>query len=302
VRRSIQTSAAMLLMAAASCGQTGLKFETASVKASKALNAMITRYGNFPVVADVQVRGTHVATASSLLGLIATAYQVEIWQVSGEAWMSARLYSITATMPAGVTKDHVREMLQTLLAERFHLELKRQTKELPAYWLVVGKGGPKLTETPPNTRLSPTPFPYGVGDRTAMTRGGKPGAWRIYSVLHGIPIFDGERVGMPELAKIVGNYVDLPVVDHTGLTATYDFEAFPVPGGPNYKRGSLAPSGRGAPVVTEEAPSPGMGEASDPVGVSIFQSLKHVGLALEKRKAAMEYLVVAKADKEPTEN
>ena len=38
-------------------------------------------------------------------------------------------------------------MLQNLLAERFKLTLHHETKELPMYALVVGKGGPKLKES-----------------------------------------------------------------------------------------------------------------------------------------------------------
>ena len=36
------------------------------------------------------------------------------------------------------------DMLQTLLADRFKLLVRRQTKEVPAYALVPGRGGPKL--------------------------------------------------------------------------------------------------------------------------------------------------------------
>lgn len=36
------------------------------------------------------------------------------------------------------------QMLQALLADRFNLIVHRQTKEVPAYALVPGKGGPKL--------------------------------------------------------------------------------------------------------------------------------------------------------------
>ncbi len=37
-------------------------------------------------------------------------------------------------------------MLQALLAERFNLVAHRETKEMPVYFLVVAKGGPKLRD------------------------------------------------------------------------------------------------------------------------------------------------------------
>jgi uncharacterized protein (TIGR03435 family) len=38
------------------------------------------------------------------------------------------------------------EMMQSLLAERFHLAPHRESRETPAYVLVTDKSGPKVTE------------------------------------------------------------------------------------------------------------------------------------------------------------
>jgi hypothetical protein len=38
-------------------------------------------------------------------------------------------------------------LIQSLLAERLHLRMHRETRELPIYSLVVGKSGPKLQAT-----------------------------------------------------------------------------------------------------------------------------------------------------------
>jgi len=46
----------------------------------------------------------------------------------------------------------------------------------------------------------------------------------------------------------------------------------------------------------------GAGEASDPSGGSIFQSVQKMGLKLEPKKAPVEILVVDHLDKLPTEN
>jgi uncharacterized protein (TIGR03435 family) len=59
----------------------------------------------------------------------------------------------TATEDGNSVTDPIRLGLQALLADRFHLKLRREMKEMSAYALVVGKNGPKLKEnTPPPVR------------------------------------------------------------------------------------------------------------------------------------------------------
>jgi uncharacterized protein (TIGR03435 family) len=43
----------------------------------------------------------------------------------------------------------MRLMLQTLLAERFQLKIRQESKEVPVYDLVVAKGGPKIRAMKP---------------------------------------------------------------------------------------------------------------------------------------------------------
>jgi uncharacterized protein (TIGR03435 family) len=40
--------------------------------------------------------------------------------------------------------------LPTILEDRFHLVVHRETRQLRVYTLVVAKGGPKLTASDPN--------------------------------------------------------------------------------------------------------------------------------------------------------
>ena len=55
-----------------------------------------------------------------------------------------KFFDIVATMPPGVSRDQIPEMLQSLLAERFSLAVHRENKEQPVYALVVSKTGPRL--------------------------------------------------------------------------------------------------------------------------------------------------------------
>jgi uncharacterized protein (TIGR03435 family) len=59
---------------------------------------------------------------------------------------------------------------------------------------------------------------------------------------------------------------------------------------------------RAAGAVVPGPESGKAGEASDPSGSSIFQSLQQMGLKLEARKAPIEAIVIDHVEKQPTEN
>jgi uncharacterized protein (TIGR03435 family) len=103
-------------------------------------------------------------------------------------------------------------MLQSLLAERFNLQLHRGTKQLPAYDLVVAKGGPKIKPTP--------------DDDPTLIKGddGKP--------MQGLTMFrrrgeiNIQQETMAEFASLLAtqpNAAGRPVIDKTGLAGVYTF-------------------------------------------------------------------------------
>ena len=77
---------------------------------------------------------------------IQIAYSVESYQVTGgPGWLNTDRYYIEAkTEKTDASKEEMTAMLQTLLADRFKLRVRLETKEFPVYDLVVNKGGPKL--------------------------------------------------------------------------------------------------------------------------------------------------------------
>jgi hypothetical protein len=58
--------------------------------------------------------------------------------------------------PNKVLWEKTRLMLRSLLAERFKLSIRRETKEMPVYELVVAKGGPKFKKTDQDCDASAT--------------------------------------------------------------------------------------------------------------------------------------------------
>jgi uncharacterized protein (TIGR03435 family) len=78
------------------------------------------------------------------------AYRVGGFQLSAPAWLDAKTFDLDAKLPPGATRAQLRDMLQGLLTERFHLALHRERRVMPVYSLIVGKNGPKLKASAEN--------------------------------------------------------------------------------------------------------------------------------------------------------
>jgi len=93
----------------------------------------------------------------SLKDVLATAYAVKRYQITGPSWLDSERYDITAKLPDGVSRDQVPVMLQALLTDRFKMSIHKESKEEPVYALTVGKNGPKLTKSAPDDSAKPGP-------------------------------------------------------------------------------------------------------------------------------------------------
>jgi len=112
---------------------------------------LFVRMSGGPISGDpAQLTYTNV----TIKNVLTMAYKVKAYQIEGPAWMDTERFNISAKVPPGTTEAQFRVMLQNLLAERFHLKLHHETKEMPLMALVVGKNGPKLTESQP---IAPPP-------------------------------------------------------------------------------------------------------------------------------------------------
>jgi len=173
-------------------------FEVASVKVHE---------GPMHII-GISTSGTRLeGQAEMVRGLIMWAYNLKNYQIpSGPAYSAVgdTPYDIVAKAEGdGVpTKAEFRQMLQLLLADRFKLQVHWETREMPVYNLVVGKGGPKFKESAP--------------DANPMGRWGLKG--RNYEVTMA-------QATMSEVVDAVANaFLDRPVVDQTGLTGTYEIK------------------------------------------------------------------------------
>jgi uncharacterized protein (TIGR03435 family) len=176
-------------------------------------------------------------------------------------------------------------MLQNFLAERFHLKLHIQSKEFPAYELVVAKTGPKLKEAAAGLGAS-TPAPRShAEDGWPDLPPNRPGmAATLASVAGGIVLvrLKAHQEPLSVLARMLRVPDDLPVVDKTGLTGRFDFALEYV---------------TGLPDATLE------GAAEPPPAPFVFEALeKQLGLQLVRKKVPFDVLIIDGADKLPTEN
>ncbi|HLJ49485.1 MAG TPA: TIGR03435 family protein [Bryobacteraceae bacterium] len=121
------------------------------------------------------------------------AYELKDYEISGPDWIKYESrYDILATAP-GATEADMRLMLQTLLTDRFQMKLHRETREMPVYVLVRGKGAAKLK--PPTTGKQP--------------------------VAEKLSFFQNQPIS--RLTFLLTRRLDRPVLDETGIAGTYDF-------------------------------------------------------------------------------
>ena len=136
----------------------GQSFEVASVK----LNTMDTRGFIGPIPGGKGFRGFK-ATSARLKVLVMMAYGVSDRQVSGgPKWVESDGFDIDARAEKPTSDAQVRLMLQSLLADRFQLKVRRETKEEPVYALLVEKDSPNLIAhaddgAPPEIKIGAKP-------------------------------------------------------------------------------------------------------------------------------------------------
>jgi uncharacterized protein (TIGR03435 family) len=125
------------------------------------------------------------------------AYGVQDNQILGPLSLSTERYDIVGKA-AGPVSDQGQFMLmmQSLLAERFHLAVHRENRETNVYALVVGKSGPK--------------FQKSVGE-------GRP-------VMTGKGTLVAQWATMKMLADFLSGPMRVRVLDMTGLEGQYDLK------------------------------------------------------------------------------
>jgi uncharacterized protein (TIGR03435 family) len=155
-----------------------------------------------------QISGDRLTIGGNVNQLVMYSYDLKAWQISGgPPWVThssteTDYYDISVKADGGepLTQPRARQLLQSLLAERFRLSVHREKREAPVYALVRGRG-PKLKESEAETPC-----------RSA----GKANAATVISSFTNCPI--------DALLRVLAGAADRPVLDQTGLTGHYDFK------------------------------------------------------------------------------
>lgn len=218
-----------------------------------------------------QPGGRFEAINMPLTQLIQNAYKLHDFQiVGGPSWLSDR-YDILAKAesefpptPPG-TIGAMPLMLQSLLADRFALQVHRETREMEIYALVRaradGRLGPRLRESNIDCEMfwrsgakPPPPAPAAPGMRAVQTCGMRAGGGNLVASAAQLAVLTGNLSGMTRRI----------VEDRTRLTGAFDIDL------------SWAPEG-----------------STDTSQPSIFTALQEqLGLKLESARAPVEILVI----------
>lgn len=191
-------------------------FEVASVKPNVNLDA--------PEGISVQPDGSARFTAFPVRTLIAMAYRTEGIQrfdqlVGGPSWIAVEKFDIVAKADSQTpqTPNRLPAMLRSLLRDRFGLRVHSETRQMPAYGLVMARRDRRLGRTLRQSTID-------CSGATATAAIPTPDQWCGIRATGGL--ITGRAVSAAQLAGNLSGYpaVDRYVTDRTGLTGRYDFE------------------------------------------------------------------------------
>src|SRR5580658_7968204 len=202
--------------------------------------------------------------------VLAQAYNVTVYEISGQDFLSSARFDIAAIIPIDATKEQFRGMLQNLLVERFQLRLHHENRESPVYSLVVGKGGPRMKESPeePAARAGALPAPLPIVDLDKMQRDEDgfpviPGARGTYMMSNnGRMRMRAGQESMAQFVTMLMGQLGHPVTDATGLTGKYDFILTYAPLGMAGPGAVSSPSPDGAANISEMDSTPDLDHRS----------------------------------------
>ncbi len=264
-----------------------MAFEVASIR-QRAPGAQFTP-PNFPLSnenAYADTGGRFIANFP-LVVYITFAYKLELTREQRQAmvahlpnWVSNDSFIIQAKAANhNPTKDQMRLMMQSLLADRFQLALHFETRETAVLAMTLvrpGKPGPKLIphadgppcDGPPDPNLFPSQCEVTSLERNSS---GSIGGSRNTTL-------EMIASALPSLGRL-----SRPVVDRTGLSGNFDYrlEWTPEPNG---------------------ASPPGLNTQPDLQGTTFLQAVRdQLGIKLESTKASIQTIVIDRVE-HPLEN
>ncbi len=205
----------------------------------------------------------HLAVANiTLSDLISLAYAINPKQIAGApAWVNTDRFNIAAQFneKGEPNENQLRSMVRKLLAERFKLNLHRDTREFSVYALSTAGSGAKLTRSTADPKQSASLQLQDLGK---------------------LKVSNGS---MQDLVNVMQfRVLDRPVLDRTAIKGRYDFTLDWTPDDSQYPELGVMishPTGSAAPP---------------PLSTAIQEQ---IGLKLEATRAPIEALVIDHVEK-----
>lgn len=257
------------------------EFEVASGKKTRSGESYRYRFGP---------GGKALLTHVRLRDLILVAWHTQDFRILGDTeWINSDSYDIEAKAQGSPSEDQFRLMLQSLLVNRFHLAIHRETRELPIYTLVLAKNGARFDKgliatqkgscTPIEEYSGPQPPPETLIPPICGFRQHLRPQSQGTSVMQ----LAADGITLVWFARTLGTILNRQVMEDTGLNGRYSFTLDCVPDDTLLKR-----------IMPDAQP----GDTAPSLFTAIQEQL---GLKLESRKGPVEVLVIDHAER-PSEN
>jgi bla regulator protein blaR1 len=272
-----------------------MSFEVASIRESPdSVRAMNFRWDD---EAPFTPNGGYFYARNSLVNYIEFAYKLPLTDEEERAmlehlprWVRENNFVIQARAPSNATRDQMRLMMQSLLADRFKLAVHFESREETVAALTLIKPGIIGPALIPHSEGPPCDS-EAAGSPTVSARTAKKPFPFMCGFLDLIDLPDHQRrlgarnLSMGKIANGLGRveWIGHTLVDDTGLSGKYDFNI------------EWTPARAGAAPFTEQ-------DYSDSGGPTFQRALKdQLGLKLVKRTATVQVLVIDRVEK-PSEN
>jgi bla regulator protein BlaR1 len=270
-----------------------MAFEVASVK----LDPGPFRPPNFPLDPGDAYRpvGGRFSADFALTTYITFAYKLSLTPDQRQSmmahlpdWVATDRFAIEARAGGTPSKDQMRLMMQSLLAERFKLAVHFETQVVPVLAIVLvkpGKTGPKLRPHSEGVPCEATPPANGPPARDAAVFPPVCDAYMMMMSPNALVRAGSRNTTLDLLAGALPGMgkLDRPLVDQTGLSGRFDFSI------------EFTPESNPPSAPTADAPT-------DVQGPTFLEALhEQLGLKLESTKAPLQILVVDHVER-PSEN
>jgi len=279
-----QSSATQSLEAREAAG-VKMAFDVASVKPNNSGGRFASNIGPlYPGAPYSPTGGFFSATNVNLAVLIMFAYDLDSAQTLNlfnhlPKWGTTDRFDVQAKSEANPSREQMRLMMQSLLADRFKLAVHRETKEGPIYALVLVKPGQLGPQLKPDAEGCSTDPESASTTSSAGSSDELPpicGAVRMPPTTPGRMRISGRSETMKTFAMNLDR-VDRPVVDRTGLVGGFDLNMEYQPDDPQ---------------------SPGANSQPDKEGPTFLEALREqLGLKLEPQTGPVTVLVVDHVEK-----